>query len=87
MNKKLCGILLCFVALNVVAHTADIQVIYTALSPSLKDGKTIVENQFILLSNTTESPEWHWTVGETTKDILGYECVEATTDFIQTDYH
>ncbi len=24
---------------------------------------------------------WNWEIGETTKDILGYECVEASTDY------
>lgn len=29
-----------------------------------------------------ETPEeWHWEIGDATKNILGYECVEATTDF------
>lgn len=29
-----------------------------------------------------ETPEeWEWTIGETTKDILGYECIEASTFF------
>lgn len=27
------------------------------------------------------SEEWNWTIGEATKEILGYECVEASTDF------
>ena len=29
-----------------------------------------------------ETPEeWHWEIGDATKNILGYECVEATTNF------
>ena len=29
-----------------------------------------------------ETPEeWKWTVTDSTKEILGYECIEATTDF------
>ena len=152
--KKLVCILLGLASLNAIARTADIEVSYIAHSISLKDGKTDVENRFVLLTNATESkfysprteyldslnsspegktryqemvknayfggkldqiprkdgtyyvikslndkklsyydtagldkffyqenqPEWQWTIGENTKEILGYECIEATTD-------
>ena len=134
---------------------AEIEVSYVAHTPSHRDGKTDLTNQYILLSNSLESKfyspmteyidslnstpdgrakyqemtrnaylggkldqmprkdgsyyvvksfsqrtvrnydnaglerffyeeepyEWHWTVSDATKEILGYECVEATTDF------
>ena len=59
-----------------------------------KDGscyvvKSFPENKFLCYDNAgleryfyeEEPEEWHWTVSDATKEILGYECVEATADF------
>lgn len=141
-------------------HPAIIEVSYTALSTSLKDGKGQTRNQYILLTNADESkfysprtefidslnstPEgqakyqemsrsaymggnmdnlptkdgsyyiiksltdklvktfdtaglgkfrydepiaqWEWQIGDSTKTILGYECVEATTSYHGRDW-
>ncbi|MDE6521925.1 MAG: GLPGLI family protein [Muribaculaceae bacterium] len=155
MNRLLTSIIMGFVAIAVMARTADIEISYTALSPNMKNGNVEVKNQYILLANGMESkfyspmteyidslnstPEgkaiyqemtqnaylggkmdemprkdgsyyitksfpdkklryfdsvgldkfvyeespdkWNWTIMDSTKEILGYECVEATTNF------
>lgn len=45
----------CFVAITTLAQTADIEVCYVAHSPNFKNGKVDVTNQYILLSNASES--------------------------------
>lgn len=156
MNRLITSIILGFVAIAAMAQTADIEVSYVAHNPNLRDGKTDLTNQYILLSNNSESkffspvtqyldslnstPEgkakmkeiikvavgsrdfnkiprhdgtiyvvksfsdkqlkyydtagaqkltyeeginqWNWeTVADSTKNILGYECIMATTDY------
>lgn len=154
--KKFLYLIVIFFSIPASAQNkADIEVSYTVLSPSLKDGKTVLTNQYILLANNSiskfyspkteyidslnstpegkakyqemtrsaylggkikdlprrdgsyyitksfddkslrcydvngldkfyyeETPEeWNWDIKESTKEILGYECIEATTDF------
>ena len=155
MNRLLTSIIMGFVAIAVMARTADIEISYTALSPNMKNGNVEVKNQYILLANGMESkfyspmteyidslnstPEgkaiyqemtqnaylggkmdemprkdgsyyitksfpdkklryfdsvgldkfvyeespdkWNCTIMDSTKEILVYECVEATTNF------
>ncbi len=154
--KKLLYLTFFLFSISVAAQNkAYIEVSYTAYSPSLKDGKSVMKNQYILLANNNvskfyspnteyidslnstpegtakyqemtrsaylggkikelprrdgsyyitksfddkslhcydangldkfyymETPEeWNWDIKETTKEIFGYECIEATTDF------
>lgn len=156
MKKILSSIIICLVAMMAaMAQNADIEVIYTAISPNFKNGKVDVKNQYVLLANATESKfyspiteyidslnstpegtaqwqdmtrgaylngnldkiprkdgsyyvvksisdntlryydsagidkfvyeetpeEWTWEISDSTKNILGYECVKASTDF------
>ena len=46
---------MCLVAMAAMAQNADIEVIYTAMSPNFKNGKVDVRNQYVLLANATES--------------------------------
>ena len=55
MNRLLTSIIMCFVALVAMSQNADIEVIYTAMSPNFKNGKVDVRNQYVLLANATES--------------------------------
>ena len=156
MNRFVSSIIFLLLAILMFAQTtADIEVSYVAHSTSLKDGKTDLTNQFILLANANESkffspmtdyldslqstpqgkaqyqqmttnaylsgkmnkiprkdgsyyvvrstPEnivryydsagldkyfyeetpdqWRWEIADLTKQILGYECILASTDY------
>lgn len=54
MNKIITSIALCF-ATAVSAQTANIEVSYVAHHPNMRDGKTDLTNQYVLLTNTIES--------------------------------
>ena len=54
MNKIITSIALCF-ATAASAQTANIEVSYVAHHPNMRDGKTDLTNQYVLLANTTES--------------------------------
>lgn len=155
MKNLTVSIIACVAAIGAMAQTADVEVGYAALSPNFKNGEVDVENQYVLLANTTESkffsprtehldslnstpegaakvqevtraaylsgkmddiprrdgsyyvvkslkdnvvryydtagvekycydetPEdWSWVISDSTKNVLGYECIKATTDF------
>lgn len=155
MNRIITFITFSLAAIAVSAQKADIEVSYVAHHPNMRDGKTDLTNQYILLANATESkffspvteyidsmkstpdgaaklremtlaafnagkiddiprpdgsiyvrksladgkvtyydnagPEkffyeepsaqWDWAMGDSTKEILGYECMMATTDY------
>ncbi|MDE6074722.1 MAG: hypothetical protein K2F80_09010, partial [Muribaculaceae bacterium] len=56
MNRFVSSIIFLLLAILMFAQTtADIEVSYVAHSTSLKDGKTDLTNQFILLANANES--------------------------------
>ena len=54
MNKIITSIALCF-ATAASAQTANIEVSYVAHHPNMRDGKTDLTHQYVLLANTTES--------------------------------
>ncbi|MDE5685756.1 MAG: GLPGLI family protein [Paramuribaculum sp.] len=155
MKTILTALTVCLAAIASSAQTADIEVSYMAHSPNMKNGKPEVTNQYILLSNPTDSkfysprteyidslnstPEGkavyqemarsayfsgkmkempkrdgkyyvtknlsdnklkyydvvglsnysyeetpgqlQWTIGDVSKEILGYECIAAETDY------
>lgn len=54
MNKIITSIALCF-ATAASAQTANIEVSYVAHHPNMRDGKTDLTNQYVLLAKTTES--------------------------------
>lgn len=155
MNRLIASIIMLLLVLIMFAQNVAIEVSYIAHTPSLKDGKTDLTNQYILLANTAESKfyspkteyldslnstpegkakyqemttnaylgnkmdqiprkdgtyyilkslagnqmkyfdtagldkyfyeeqpeEWHWKIGDTKKEILGYECTEASTEY------
>ncbi len=54
MKKIITSIALCF-ATAASAHIANIEVSYVAHHPNMRDGKTDLTNQYVLLTNTTES--------------------------------
>lgn len=54
MNKIIIFIALCF-ATAASAQIANIEVSYIAHHPNMRDGKTELTNQYVLLANTTES--------------------------------
>ena len=54
MNKIITSITLCF-ATAASAQIANIEVSYVAHHPNMRDGKTDLTNQYVLLTNTTES--------------------------------
>ena len=55
MNKVTAILTLCFVLIAAMAQTVGIEVSYVAHYPNMRDGKTDLTNQYILLTNTTES--------------------------------
>lgn len=55
MKKLISSIIECLIAVAVMAQTADIEVSYVAHYPNLRDGKTDLTSQYILLSNSTQS--------------------------------
>lgn len=155
MNRLITSIIVCFAAIAAMAQTAEIEVSYTSLSPSMRTGNVDVKNQFVLLANASESKffsprteyidslnstpegraayqemsrnaflggkmdqlptkdggyyvvknftdntlryydtagldkffydetpeEWTWQVCDSTKEVLGYECIGAKTDY------
>lgn len=156
MKKLITSIFMCLAAVMAIAQDrAQIEVSYVAHTPSHRDGKTDLTNQYILLANSSESKfyspmteyidslnstpegratykemtrnaylvgkldqlprkdgscyvvksflenklvcydsaglerfryeevpyEWQWTVSDSIKTVLGYECVEASTGF------
>lgn len=54
MKKIITSIALCF-ATAASAQIANIEVSYVAHHPNMRDGKTDLTNQYVLLTNTTES--------------------------------
>lgn len=54
MNKIITLIALCFTT-AASAQIANIEVSYVAHHPNMRDGKTDITNQYVLLANTTES--------------------------------
>lgn len=155
MNRLTAILSMCIAATTALAQTAEIEVGYTAHSPSMKDGKSDLTSRYVLLANNKQSKfyspmteyldslnstpegkakyqemttnaylgdkmeqlprrdgtyyvtksfpsksvkyydtagldkyfyeeqpeEWQWEIGGLSKDILGYECIEATTEF------
>lgn len=153
MKRTITTLFSCIVAIATLAQTANIEVCYVAHNPNFRNGKSGLTNQYILLTNITESkfysptteyidslnstPEgiakykeltksayssgnlgdiprrdgsyyvvkslndsilkhydntgieklfyeepinkWSWEIGNSTKSILGYECIKATT--------
>lgn len=156
MKQIVTYITMCLMAfVSLAQNKAEIKVSYSMTSPNMRNGKSEVKNQYILLANSSESKfyspkteyidslnstpegkaiyqemtrnaylggkmdelpqkdgncyivksfienkvrhydsagldkfvyeetpeEWNWNILDSTKEILGYECIEATTDF------